>query len=157
MAEIKFVRMKITDPDELQSKVDLYFAYIDALKPEVVQSGRQAIARKVPPTLAGLARVLGISTWTLAKYLRGEVEFPESVSAEDQEKIMQILTAARTKIEDIIVTGGIIGRYDNTVVRQHMSLFGYGRSMDESGEEANHKVTVIIQGATDAQATDWSR
>lgn len=157
MADIKFVRMKITDPEKLRAACDAYFKYIDNLPPELVQCGRQAFSRKVPPTLAGLARCLGISTATLAKYLRGEVQFPKEVSEEDQNKLLEILTAARTKIEDIIVTGGIIGRYDNTVVRQHMSLFGYGKSIDDSGTEVNHEVKVVIVGASSEQAEKWAR
>ena len=92
-----------------------------------------------------------------AKYLRGEVAFPPDVSEETQKELMRILTNARTYIEDKIITGGMIGELDNTVVRQHMSMFGYGRSMDESGEEANNTVHVIIKGATAEEAEKWAR
>lgn len=157
MAEIKFVRMQITDPEKLKEACNKYFAFIESQPPRMVPHGRQVIQRRVPPTMAGLARVLGISTWTLAKYLRGEVTFPEGVSEETQDELLRILTAARTRIEDIIVTGGMTGELDNTVVRQHMSLFGYGHALDESGEEANNTVRVVITGASQEEAARWAK
>lgn len=158
MAEIKFARMRITNPAALRSACDAYFEMVEARKPLVVQTGKDRYAeRKVPPTMSGLARALGITTTTLAKYLRGEVEFPETVSKKAQAELIQILTDARMRIEDEIITRGLLGDLDNTVVRQHMGMFGYSRSMDEAGEEANSKVMVIFQGATTEEIKNWSK
>lgn len=158
MAEIKFARLRITSPAALRSAVESYFTMVEARKPMQVLVGRSnVIERRVPPTMAGLARALGVSTTTLAKYLRGEVEFPSEVSKKTQDELLRILTDARMRIEDEIVTRGLMGDLDNTVVRQHMSMFGYTRSMDESGEEANNTVRVIVQSASDADINNWSK
>lgn len=157
MAEIKFARMRITDPTALKEACDKYFAYIDGLPKRSVPYGRQVVERRVPPTMAGLARALGISSATLAKYLRGEVTFPDSVSKKTETELLRILTDARMRIEDEIITGGLMGELDNTIVRQHMSMFGYTKSMDEAGEEANNTVRVIVQGASQSEIESWSK
>ena len=59
LAEIKFVRMRITDPAALKEACLKYFRDIEMTPPRLVPYGRQVVERRVPPTLAGLARVLG--------------------------------------------------------------------------------------------------
>ena len=94
---------------------------------------------------------------TLAKYMRGEINFPESVSEAEVEKMLGILTDARNRIETDIIERGLVGDLDTTVVRQHMSMFGYSKSMDEAGEDANNKVTVIVQGASADDIKKWAK
>ena len=157
MAEIKFARMKFTDPTALKKACDAYFDYIDKKPKRIIPYGKQAVEVEVPPTMAGLARALGITTSTLAKYLRGEVTFPDSVGKKTEAELLRVLTDARMRIEDEIITRGLMRELDNTVVRQHMSMFGYTKSMDEAGEEANNTVKVIIQGASKEEVESWAK
>lgn len=157
MAEIKFARMKFTDPKALKDACDAYFAYIDGLPPRTCLSGRIAVERTVPPTPAGLARALGISTATLGKYLRGEVSFPDNVSKKTEAELLRVLTDARMHIEDEITTRALMGELDNAVSRQVMGMLGYNKSMDEAGEEANNKVLVLVQGASNEDIKNWSK
>lgn len=157
MAETRFARMKYRDAKTLKKDVDTYFAEIDAMAPVEVPYGRATIWRKIPATIPGLACALHITVTTLAKYMRGEVDFPKGVSAEEVDKMLDILTDARNKIERRIIERGLVGDLDTTVVRQHMAMFGYSKSMDEAGEDANSVVKVVIETKSDAEAEKWSR
>lgn len=157
MADTKFVRMRFTDARALRKAVDAYFEKIESTPAEEVLYGRQLVMRRVPPTPAGLARALGITTSTLGKYLRGEVMFPDSVTKETEEALLHILTDARMRIEDEITTRALMGTIDNAVSRQVMGMLGYNKSMDEAGEEANNTVTVVLQGATADEIAKWAK
>ena len=157
MAETKFVRMRFTDADELSAACAAYFERIDGLPPKVVHIGNKVVERNVPYTPAGLARALGISTQTLGKYLRGEVQFPEKMSPKTQDAILHILTDARMKIEDDISTKALMNEVDNTVAKQVLGVFGYNKCLDDAGEEANNTVRVIVQGASKSEIESWSR
>lgn len=157
MADIKFVRMKFTNASALSAACESYFARIDAEPAHEVCVGKNLYTRTVPYTPAGLARALGITTQTMGKYLRGEVQFPESMPKETQDEILKVLTNARMKIEENISTKALLGEIDNTVSRQVLGVLGYNKSLDESGEEANNTVRVIVQGATKADIDSWSK
>lgn len=157
MAEIKFVKMRITDAKALKKCCDDYFAHIDAEPPHVVTYGKHEVVRYVPYTPAGLARALGISTQTLGKYLRGEVAFPETMDQKTQMEILHVLTDARNKIEENISTRALMGEIDNAVSRQVLGTLGYNKSLDEVGEEANNTVRVIVQGASKSEIESWSK
>lgn len=157
MADIKFARMKYRDAKTLKSDVDAYFERV-AEKPAVeVPYGRTTIWRKIPATIPGLACALHVTVTTLSKYMRGEVNFPDSVSESEAEKMIGVLTDARNRIETDIIERGLVGDLDTTVVRQHMAMFGYSKSMDEAGEDANNKVTVIVQGASAEDIKNWAK
>lgn len=157
MAETKFARMKYRDADTLSADIDAYFARIDAKDPVEVPYGRQTIMRKIPATIPGLACALHVTVTTLAKYMRGEVQFPDTVPDKEVEKMIGVLTDARNRIETDIIERGLVGDLDTTVVRQHMAMFGYSKSMDEAGEEANNTVRVILQGASDDEIKKWAK
>lgn len=157
MADIKFVRMKFTNAAALQTACETYFARIDALPPREVNVGKNVYTRTVPYTPAGLARELGISTSTMGKYLRGEVQFPEKMPPKTQNDILLVLTAARMKIEEDISTRALLGEIDNAVSRQILGVLGYNKSLDESGAEANNRVEVIVRSASDAEIEGWSK
>lgn len=157
MAEVKFARMKYKTAEALRADVDAYFKRVDKKAPVEVPYGRQTIMRRIPATIPGLAAALHITVTTLSKYMRGEIDFPNGVSEADAEEMICILTDARNRIETDIIERGLVGDLDTTVVRQHMAMFGYSKSMDEAGEDANNKVTVIIQGASAEDAKNWSK
>lgn len=157
MAEIKFVRMKFRDAKTLRAAVDAYFERV-ASRPEVaITVGRSVVMRAIPPTPAGLARALGVSTPTMYKYMRGEVQFPDTIKPEVQEEILRIITEARMRIEEEISERALVGSVDNAVSRQILGAFGYNKCMDDSGEEANNKVTVIVQGASADEIARWAK
>lgn len=157
MADIKFVRMRFTNADELKTACDAYFDRIDNTPPKSVCVRNAVVFREIPYTPAGLARALGISTSTMGKYLRGEVSFPDKMPQKTQDEILKVLTDARMRIEDDITTRALIGEVDNAVARQVMGMLGYNKSMDEAGEEANNKVLVLVQGASKADIENWSK
>lgn len=157
MAEIKFARMKYTDAKSLRADIDAYFARVEAKPPVEVPYGRATIMRKIPATIPGLACALHVTVTTLAKYMRGEVNFPAKVSDTEAEKMIGILTDARNRIETDIIERGLVGDLDTTVVRQHMAMFGYSKSMDEAGEDANNTVHVILQGASAEDIKNWAK
>lgn len=157
MAEVRFAKMKYTDAEKLRSVIDAYFARVDKRAPVEVPYGRNTIMRRIPATIPGLAAALHVTVTTLSKYMRGEIDFPKGVSEEEAEKMLVILTDARNRIETDIIERGLVGDLDTTVVRQHMAMFGYSKSMDEAGEDANNKVTVIIQGASAEDAKNWAK
>ena len=157
MADVKFVRMRFTDADALRKAIDAYFDRVDKRAPEEVAVGRTSVMRTIPPTPAGLARTLGISTPTMYKYMRGEVQFPDSVASGEQEEILRIITEARMKIEEIISERALVGTIDNAIARQVLGAFGYNKCMDDSGEEANNKTLVIFQGASAEDIKNWTK
>jgi len=157
MADIKFVRMKFTNPTALKEACDAYFDAVESAAPREIYARKQIVTIKLPPTPAGLARALGITTSTLGKYLRGEVSFPDNVSKKTEAELLRILTDARMRIENEITTRALIGELDNTVSRQVMGMLGYNKSMDEAGDEANNTVKVILQGATADDIEKWAR
>ena len=157
MAETKFVRMRFTDAKALRKAVDAYFDRVKARAPEEVAIGKNIVTRSIPPTPAGLARAIGISTPTMYKYMRGEIQFPDKITSEDQVEIMRIITEARMRIEEEISERALVGSVDNTVAKQILGAFGYNKCMDDSGEEANNKVTVIVQGATADEIARWAK
>jgi hypothetical protein len=157
MAEIKFVKMRFRDAGALRAAVEAYFERV-ASRPEVaIQVGRSVVMRAIPPTPAGLARALGVSTPTMYKYMRGEVQFPDSVKPGVQEEILRIITEARMRIEEEISERALVGSVDNAVSRQILGAFGYNKCMDDSGEEANNKVMVIVKSANDAEIESWAK
>ena len=157
MAETRFARMKYTDAKKLKRDVDAYFAEVEEMEPVEVPYGRNTIVRKIPCTIPGLACALHVTVTTLAKYMRGEVNFPNEVSQEEADKMIDVLTDARNRIERRIIERGLVGDLDSTVVRQHMAMFGYSKSMDEAGEDANNTVTVVLKGADDVKVEKWSK
>ena len=157
MAETKFARMKYKDAKTLKTAIDAYFERVDAKPPVEVPYGRTTIMRKIPATIPGLACALHVTVTTLAKYMRGEINFPDSVDSDDAEKMIGLLTDARNRIETDIIERGLVGDLDTTVVRQHMAMFGYSKSMDEAGDEVNNKVTVVLQGATAEEIAKWAK
>lgn len=157
MAETRFARMKYTNAKALKRDIDAYFAEVDAMEPVEVPYGRNTIFRKIPWTIPGLACALHVTVTTLSKYMRGEVNFPDSVSQEEADRMIDVLTDARNRIERHIIERGLVGSLDSTVVRQHMAMFGYSKSMDEAGEDANNTVTVVLKGADDVKVEKWSK
>lgn len=157
MAETKFVRMRFTDADALRKAVDAYFERVESRPPETFEIRGAVVVRKAPPTPAGLARALGISAPTMYKYMRGEIQFSDKISASDQEEILRIITEARTRIEEEISERALLGSVDNTVAKLILGAFGYNKCMDDSGEEANNRVTVLVQGATAEEIARWAK
>lgn len=157
MAEVKFVRMRFTDAKALRKAVDAYFDRVKQRAPEEVAIGRATMMRTFPPTPAGLARALGVSTPTMYKYMRGEVSFPDTVAGKEQEEILRIITEARMRIEEEISERALVGTIDNAIARQILGAFGYNKCMDDTGEEANNKVTVVVQGASAEEIARWAK
>lgn len=151
----KYVRIKTMSPSELRAKIDAYFARIDGTPPVEVTKGKYTVLFKLPYTIEGLARELGITKQTLGKYLRGDCAF-SGVEETRQGEMLQILTDARMRIEEHIQTRSLIGELENNVARQALAGLGGAKSIDDTDDSSSREVVITITG-TNAQVQDWSR
>lgn len=153
----KYARLADMTPQTIRETVDAYFQSVADKPPIEIWIGKNPVMRKRPPTPAGLARALGISTPTLARYLRYEEEFT-GVNEADADAIVRILTDARNRIEEEITERGAVGDLDNVTVRQILKMLGYEKCIDDKPEQADTRtLTVVVQGAGASEAAKWSR
>lgn len=156
MADVRFTKLKHTDPKALQETIDRYFESVDAAPPVAVAVGKSVIAKKLPPSPAGLARCLGITTQTLGRYMRGEVKC-DGMKARDVEAVMSILTDARMRIEEEIQTRGLIGDLDTATVKQTLGMLGYNKSLDAPDGEVDSSIRVVFESSDPNAIEKWGR
>lgn len=156
MASVKFVKLRFRDAKLLEKRIEEYFAAVRDADPIEVAVGKNLVSRKVPPTPAGLAHHLGITTQTLGRYMRGEVKF-DGISESEGDEIIRVLTKARMKIESELVGRGLVGDLDNSTVRQALIALGYNKCIDDEEADANATLRIVVEGATQGEVKSWSK
>ena len=130
------------DPEEVQRKVDEYFAQCEASKTVYELKNGDVKIRQQFPTMAGLAVFLNVDRDTLKSYIN--MEEKRTLSADALKAISATLTDARERIKLTLMQASLSGDADSRIAGMLLTAMG------ETTPEVQNTVNVIIQGDSDA-------
>lgn len=130
------------DPEELERKVDEYFAKCEKSKVQLELKSGDIKVRQQMPNMAGLATFLNVSRDTLNSYINQEEK--SSLDADTAQRFSVTLSRAKERIKDNLLQASMAGDADSRIASLLLAAMG------ETTPENSTTVNVIIQGDSDA-------
>ena len=119
-----------SDPEEFERIINEYFDYCEStfITKQVPHSkGITLVKTPIPPTMAGLARFLGISRETLNSYKVTDSPLAET-NPDAAKRISDLIYLARERIHEHNVTMALLGCHDSKIAELNLvNNFGYSR------------------------------
>ena len=133
--------------DELDRRINAYFERCESGKRELVlKSGDVLIKYDEPPTVIGLCCELDIGRTAFYAWLDGE--YMDGYSADEKERILNMLSRARDRIERVTVASASRGDLNPKISAMLLTNMGYEKPQDDRA------VVIKFQGAG---ADEWSK
>ena len=139
-------------PEDVQHKVDAYFASVEATKRELpLKNGEVKVRYETVASMVGLALFLGIRKDVLYDWMEYR-ERQGNMSKEAQNGITEVLREARDRIERSTLDRAATGDYEPKIAGMILGGMGYGYKEDHSPT-----IKVRIEGGSTRDVEDWSR
>lgn len=140
-----------TDPVELSERIEAYFEHCEQSRDVRELKNGDIKVRQEYPSVIGLAVWLGCSKQTISSYINQE-EKHSQLTPEMLQRISDVLSRARDRIEQSTLSASTVGDYDQRIAAMVLTNFGYGRPADESPN-----ITIKVESTKASDVDEWSR